>query len=220
LGYDLVRELGRGGLGRVYLGTEQAVGDRQVVVKASFEQTGEAGILGNLNHPNIVQVYSVKQDPGTGLSVMCMPYLGEATLKQVLDLLALQPGPWHLRSLERACRQASQRGVEEDDPAANGMGQGLLVEEVLSVARQIADAIAYAHDRGILHRDIKPSNVLMTAAGRPMVLDFNLSVPINGQADRQGGTLPYMAPEQIRAVVDREGSGAGAEDVRDDSYDD
>src|SRR5262249_13066516 len=72
------------------------------------------------------------------------------------------------------------------------------------------DGLAHAHDRGILHRDLKPANVLITTDGTPMLLDFNVSSEsAHGEPGRVGGTLPYMAPEHIRAfagevaVVDR-----------------
>ena len=74
------------------------------------------------------------------------------------------------------------------------------MDAVLWVGERLADALAHAHDRGIIHRDIKPANVLLADDGQPMLLDFNLAVETTATAAdraRIGGTLPYMSPEQL-----------------------
>ena len=71
---------------------------------------------------------------------------------------------------------------------------------------RLAEALAHAHDRGVLHRDIKPSNVLVTSDGMPMLLDFNLArepLADDGTAADSatlGGTIDYMAPEHLKAL--------------------
>src|SRR5712691_5399945 len=80
LGFKLIRELGHGAFAQVFLATEPALGHRHVAIKVSLEGAAEAETLGRLNHPNLVPVHSVQKDQETGLTVVCMPYLGRATL--------------------------------------------------------------------------------------------------------------------------------------------
>src|SRR5262249_22239568 len=92
LGFQLVRELGRGAFARVYLATQPALGNRQVAVKVSLGGGLEAQPLGRLGgHANIVPVYSVEEEPGSGVTAVCMPYLGSATLVDLLDRLNSMP---------------------------------------------------------------------------------------------------------------------------------
>jgi serine/threonine protein kinase/regulator of sirC expression with transglutaminase-like and TPR domain len=74
------------------------------------------------------------------------------------------------------------------------------VGAVLWIGARLADGLAHAHARGLLHRDLKPANVLLTDDGQPMLLDFNLAEDAgSAEAASVGGTLPYMAPEQLAA---------------------
>src|SRR6185437_14043984 len=88
------------------------------------------------------------------------------------------------------------------------------------VVAQLADGLHHAHQRGILHRDIKPSNILISAEGQPLLLDFNLAQ--DGAADPShatiGGTVAYMSPEHLRALVGRTPALIREVDKRSDAY--
>ncbi len=84
-GFRLVSELGRGAFGRVYLAEEAGLGNRPVALKVTRAEGDEPRILARLQHTHIVPIYSVRDDPETGLRLMCMPYFGGANLAQVLD---------------------------------------------------------------------------------------------------------------------------------------
>lgn len=74
------------------------------------------------------------------------------------------------------------------------------VENVLAIGSKLCDALEFTHSNGVLHRDLKPSNILLSADEEPMLLDFNLAVRLDQETARAGGTLPYMAPEQLESI--------------------
>jgi serine/threonine protein kinase len=199
LDFHLVLELGRGAFARVYLATEPKLGGRLVALKVAWHGGAEAEILGRLQHPNIVPVHSVHTDPNTHLTAVCMPYLGSATLCHVLDELRAGPSP----SAARFFLDVSGRLAHPLDASAHParpapiLRGGTYADGVRCIGAQLADALAFLHERGIYHQDLKPSNVLMTPEGTPMLLDFNLSADARATA-LLGGTLPYMAPEQLQ----------------------
>src|SRR6266852_4495703 len=110
-GFSLLRELGRGAFACVYLAAEPALGNRLVAVKVSQQGTTEAEILGRLNHRNVVPIHSVKKDSATGFTVVCMPYLGSATL---CDLLQRIRTPSGLPLSAKTILDASQDRVAAD----------------------------------------------------------------------------------------------------------
>jgi tetratricopeptide (TPR) repeat protein len=205
LGFELQRLLGQGGFSRVFLASQPALGHRQAVIKVSRFGAAEAQTLGRLTHPNIVPVYSVTADDATGLSAVCMPYLGEATLCDVLDRVLAGPGlPRRAATILEAA--GAGRGDRTTTPVAMPAGgdpfpgQGRYEEGVRHLAGRLLDALAYLHGEGVSHRDLKPSNVLLTCDGVPMLLDFNLSGDTRRGDARLGGTPVYMAPEQLRLM--------------------
>jgi eukaryotic-like serine/threonine-protein kinase len=207
LGFDLLQELGRGAFAHVYLARQPALGNRLVVAKVAQHGRAEAETLGRLAHRNIVPVYSVSEDPATHMTAVCMPYLGSATLLDILDAgFADERPPQRARFIgEIASQEAIPLVVPEMYTGADVcLEHGTYVDGIVHLAVQLADALHHTHEAGICHRDLKPSNVLLTPSGCPMLLDFNLSSDVQLEQTVVGGTLPYMSPEQLRDMTSDE----------------
>jgi tetratricopeptide (TPR) repeat protein len=216
-GFRLVEELGRGSFARVFRAEEIRLADRPVVVKVSRLGTREPQTLARLQHTHIVPVHSYRTDPERGLHLLCMPYFGRLTLARVLA----DPGVAGARS--GAALVAAIDGLQAGDDRPRSAGRDALAGRSYARAvawwgARLAEALRHAHERGVLHRDIKPSNVLITDDGLPMLLDFNLALDPSDQAartERVGGTLAYMAPEHLGALIDPD---SGPIDERADLY--
>jgi serine/threonine protein kinase/Tfp pilus assembly protein PilF len=213
LGFRLEEELGRGAFGRVFLARQGDLAGRPVALKVAYDLGFESRTLAQLQHTNIVPVHSVHR--AGRLQAVCMPYFGRATLARVVEKTH-RGLPSSAREMVSTIVVRAEGTVRVNPDAgrplppatdAPPVGWAKLdglsyVEAVLWVGAELADGLAHAHDRGILHRDLKPANVLLTDDGRPMLLDFNLAedTKLRGTADGAGvgGTLPYMAPEQLR----------------------
>ncbi len=172
--YDILRELGRGGMAVVYEAKNDAgerfavkvlpaslLTDQSVIDRFDREAKSQA----SLRHPNIIRVYETAVD--RDLHYFVMELIEGATLERRLD--------------------------QENK---------LPVTEALRIARKIAEAVAYAHDHQVIHRDIKPANILLSAPDRVTVMDFGLvklvEAPRLTQTGAVMGTPLYMSPEQAR----------------------
>jgi serine/threonine protein kinase/actin-like ATPase involved in cell morphogenesis len=171
-GYEVLGELGRGGMGVVYLARQPSLG-RLVAVKtlpsldpsltARLER--EASVLAELQHPHIATVVDVGVQGAATFVVM--PFFPGGTLAQVLD---------------------------HSGPLSAGQTAGVLAA--------VAEALAATHGKGFLHRDVKPSNILLSGEGEPYLADFGLAFPmLDGSRMTSSrsvlGTVPYTAPEII-----------------------
>jgi serine/threonine protein kinase/Flp pilus assembly protein TadD len=202
-GFELLEEIGQGAIGRVYLARQAALGNRTVVLKLSRGGRREARLLGMLDHPNVIPVYSIDQDPKSGLASVCMPYLGLATFEDVLDQIASLPVRPQTGAVFDETVKRMNGSLPSDNKVRPQLGRQSFVNTLLGQFAQVAEALAYLHGKGICHRDLKPSNILLTNDGRPVLLDFNLSAEMATSESRLGGTLPYMAPEQIKGMLNR-----------------
>lgn len=217
-GFRLVELIGQGRFSRVYLAEEPVLGDRQVIVKASYRDGGEAHALGKLRHPNIVDVYSVKPWPAEKLTLICMPFMGRTTLEAVLNRLSRR------NSLPTRGSQLAAAFAAANDPQFDieGVDRRVLwasyVDAVMWLGVQLAEALSYTHQRGICHGDLKPSNILIDARGKPMLLDFNLARQGSAELGRLGGTIPYMPPEIMNNLFFPDGPGPNEVGVRSDLY--
>ena len=206
--FRLLAELVRGSRGRVFLATQTALADRLVVLKITPLDGGEHLSLARLQHTSIVPLYSAFDDASRDIRVLCMPYFGRATLASLLELLApfavdVRTGRQIVDGIDRL-QQASAAM-----PALQGAARQMLervsyVQAMCWFAASLADALHFAHERGVVHLDLKPSNVLLATDGQPMLLDFHLArAPIRAHRpvrDNIGGTPPYMPPEQQAAM--------------------
>ena len=180
--YELIREIGRGGMAIVYLMRERATGIERAVkvihtkhlddeeALARFDR--EARLVAQLQHPNIVATHSVRWIESVGFGLV-MDHVPGRTLKEIL-------------------RDGERIGFER-------------ATQILS---DIAAALSFAHDRGIVHRDVKPENIFIDdASGRALLADFGIARSVRNDSQQLTlagvaiGTPTYMAPEQIDGSV-------------------
>lgn len=181
-GIQLLRELGRGGMGIVFLGRDAAL-HRLVVIKVLLPELArdatararfarEAESAAAVSHPNVVSIYQVGALPTSGVTYFVMQFVDGPTVQQAFP-----------------------------------EGRAAPLPRVRRLLGEVASALAAAHARGLIHRDIKPSNVMLeTESGRVVVLDFGISAARGASALAQSqkltlqgtsiGTPEYMSPEQ------------------------
>lgn len=222
--FEIVRQLGEGGFAQVYLARQLSLG-RLVALKVGPNRGQEARTLASLEHDNIVQVFTETVLATRDVRLLCMQYVPGATLQDVLDALPAKDrqvgtGKDYLAALDRVCTHH-----DEFRPAAlldrETIAQGDFSEAVCWIGVKLAEALAFAHQQGILHRDIKPANILINAYGRPFLADFNLAhrlQPEEGRESLFGGTLAYMSPEHLEAFAAKDAEALDTVDERADLY--
>jgi serine/threonine protein kinase len=210
--YQLRSILGTGGVARVYLATEDDLGGRKLAIKVSASYGQEPSILGKLDHKNIVPILTVAESE-SGLRGICMPYRPGITLEELIRRIGRGTPPRSARSVWEATEpRETSADIVADEVRSGWVGFPIarsFSEAVAWIGLALADALSYLHGQGVFHRDIKPANVLLAYRDGPQLLDFNLaqdpSAPEHVNVALKGGTLPYMAPEQLKAFLDPDG---------------
>jgi len=175
--FQLIQELGSGGMGAVYRAYDRSAGHEVALkvlhgftVEDRLRLKSEFRALSDIVHPNLVVLHDLVID--------------EESCFFTMELI-------RGRDLAKTVQPLYRSGA---DPISAGT-------RLRDIARQLALALDALHQDGKLHRDIKPSNVLVTEAGRVVLLDFGLTSAVprstDAASERLGGTLPYMAPEQL-----------------------
>ena len=219
--YEIVRFLGRGGMGAVFEARQSSL-DRSVALKMLPEWFAgdpdaldrfrrEAAVAAQLDHPHIVPIFAIGHEDGQHFYTM--------KLIRGLSLAELiRSGPDETATAplkgrtDQAGSEADPTAVDGDKPIVISHGTAFSGESdtifddyrddrpafAARIRRQSARALAFAHQRGQIHRDIKPSNIMVDAHGQAYVIDFGLVRAIEQtQSASFCGTLKYMSPEQI-----------------------
>lgn len=203
-GFTVVRQLGHGAFARAYLATDPDTGGRRVVLKLSPTASGESRAQGQVRHPHVAEVLWARRV--AGMSALCMPYGGAATLRDVVAAtFEVATGPPTARTVLDAIDAAGVGLPSANDPVPPALlaAGGSYADAIARIAAQLAGAVAYLHARGVTHGDLKPSNIVLAPGGHPYLIDFNLSGR-DGDGNRYGGTLPYLAPERVRRLTDKQ----------------
>lgn len=213
--FKLLRILGRGGMGIVYL-AEQTSLQRQVALKLVHPEQRffpgarerfrrEVLAVARLQHPGIVPVLTCGE--AEGLPYYAMELVAGASLAEVLlELAGTAPAALDGQALQQALQRAMAKKHDHTAVADAPAFQGAWPNVCCRLALDAAEALQHAHEHGVLHRDVKPSNLLLCASGKVRLIDFGLASAEGEQRiTRSGsafGSLPYMAPEQVRGDLD------------------
>jgi tetratricopeptide (TPR) repeat protein len=203
-GYTLLSEIGRGGMGAVYLARQERLGGRPVALKvlppsvalsseARERFWAEANAIARLRHTNIVSIYDVVREGG--VYAYAMEWVDG---KSLADLLG------HLKNVRG---KPNVQDVREFLHAAPGTIEHSTLEVfACRIGVAVARALGVVHRGDLLHRDVKPSNILIRRDGVPLLSDFGLAREaesvMHTQTGRFVGTPAYAAPEQLRGRPD------------------
>lgn len=207
--FRLIRPIGRGGMGVVYEAEQLSLG-RIVAVKVlpfasmlDIQQQkrfrNEARAAATLDHPNIVPVYYVGHE--RGVHFYAMQLIEGQSLAQIIESLRSPEGTLTSRTDTESGKATEQKRLASSNlTSQHSMGSPEFYRTVARLGSQAAEALAHAHDVGIVHRDVKPGNLMIDELGKLWVTDFGLARFDHGdQLTMTGGvigTFGYMSPEQ------------------------
>ncbi len=215
--FRIVREIGRGGMGVVYEAHQLSLG-RRVALKVLPFASGldtkqlqrfktEAHAAAQLHHANIVPVYAVGTERGVHFYAMQM--IDGRPLDAVIRERRGDTGEPHGETTVNLKTGSTREAHTDPTPTSRAGSSRELHRKAALLAEQVATALEYAHDNGVVHRDIKPANLLLDGKGNVWVTDFGLAhVAADLGQTRTGdvfGTLRYMSPEQAagkRLLID------------------
>ncbi len=205
--YEIVREVGRGGMGIVYEAIQPSL-NRPVAIKvmsfAALLKRGarerfavEAAIIGKLHHSHIVRIYGIGEQ--AGIPYFVMEYVEGVPLSSFVNTFPAGRG--------NDVDSSKRSGLSSMPKLPLADGSADRFKRIARIGVQIADALQFAHDRGVLHRDVKPANILIQPDGNARLTDFGLARFVDrppGQTltDDFVGTMRYVAPEGLRLHAD------------------
>lgn len=206
--FRLVRRLGSGGMGVVYLAEQPSLGRKVALKLVRPEQLyfgrargrfrREVESAARLAHPGISQVYMSGEEGG--VPYFAQEYIPGAALDAVLRAIPNKTAEG-LRGSDLADALATCVDSSDAEKIGGEIFEGSWEQVCLRIARSVASALEHAHERGVLHRDVKPSNLILSTEGRVVLVDFGLANLSDANAltrtGAQLGSLPYMSPEQV-----------------------
>jgi serine/threonine protein kinase len=204
--FELLIELGKGAFGCVFLARQVSM-QRLVALKISADKGNEPQTLAQLDHPNIVRVFDQRRLDKERVRLLYMQYAPGGTLADLVRRVrdtpaAARNGGLLAAVVNEALEKAGSAGGGQA-PWQRRLASAGWPETVCRLGIQLAQALDYAHQTGVLHRDVKPANVLLSGDGSPKLADFNISFcsQLDGASPAAyfGGSLAYMSPEQIEA---------------------